>query len=120
MSNSRSRAADPKRESAEALNVADFKIDDMLNVPGDQLLAEVAEDFGDPAFLAAQFDSIALSTVSGHNRSGINRGGAMATFPVQPAALGAASVRTFSRPPPAAPRPFSGAALAILAEWLVA
>src|SRR5262249_33011046 len=57
---------------------------------------------------------------SGHNRSGINRGGVMATFPVQPAALGAASVRTFSRPPPAAPRPFSGAALAILAEWLVA
>jgi len=116
MSNSRPRAADPKRESDEALNVADFKIDDMLNVAGDQLLAEVAEDFGDPAFLASQFDSIALPAVSGHERGGVNRGAAMAPFPVQPAALGAASVRAFSRRQPAA---FSRASLAILAEWLV-
>src|SRR6266481_916096 len=120
MSNNRPRAVDSKHKSDEALNVADFKIDDILNVPGDQLLAEVAEDFGAPAFLAAQFDSIALPTVSSHSRSGVNRGGAMATFPVQPAALGAASVRAFSRPPPAAPRSFSRAALALLAEWLVA
>src|SRR5215831_17052065 len=103
MSNSRSRAADPKRESAEALNVADFKIDDMLNVPGDQLLAEVAEDFGDPAFLAAQFDSIALPVLSSHDRSGLNRGGAMATFPVQPASPRTASVRAFPRPPRLSP-----------------
>jgi len=116
MSNSRPRAADPKRESDEALNIADFKIDDMLNAPRDQLLAEVAEDFGDPAFLAAQFDSIALPAVSGHDGGGVNRGAAMALFPVQPAALGAASVRAFSRRQPAA---FSRASLAILAEWLV-
>ena len=64
---------DPKHKSDEALNVADFRIDDILNVPGDQLLAEVAEDFGDPAFLATQFDSTALPTVSSHNRSGVNR-----------------------------------------------
>ncbi len=120
MSNNRLRAVDPKRKGDEALNVADFKIDDILNVPGDQLLAEVAEDFGDPAFLAAQFDSIALPGVSSHNRRGVNWGGAMVTFPVQPAAPGAASARVFSRPPPAAPWSFSRAALAILAEWLVA
>ena len=112
MSNSRSRAADPKRESAEALNVADFKIDDMLNVPGGQLLAEVAEDFGDPAFLAAQFDSIALPAVSGHNSRGVD----LATFPVQPAAAGGACARAFSRRQPAA---FSRASLAILSKWLV-
>jgi SPOR domain len=120
MSNNRLRAVDPKREGDEALNVADFKIDDILSVPGDQLLAEVAEDFGDPGFLAAQFDSIALPGVSSHNRRGVNWGGAMVTFPVQPAAAGAACARAFSRPSPAAPRPFSRAAIAILAEWLVA
>jgi cell division septation protein DedD len=120
MSNNRLRAVDPKRKGDEALNVADFKIDDILSVPGDQLLAEVAEDFGDPGFLAAQFDSIALSGVSSHNHRGVNWGGAMVTFPAQPAAPGAASARAFSRPPPAAPRSFSCAALAILAEWLVA
>jgi cell division septation protein DedD len=120
MSNNRLRAVDPKRKGDEALNVADFKIDDILSVPGDQLLAEVAEDFGDPGFLAAQFDSIALSGVSSHNHRGVNWGGAMVTFPAQPAAPGAASARAFSRPPPAAPRSFSRAALAILAEWLVA
>ena len=118
MSNNGPRAVDPKRKGDEALNVADFKIDDILNVPGDQLLAEVAEDFGDPAFLAAQFDSIALPAVSGHNRSGVNWSGAMASFPALPAAPGAASARAFSRPPPAAPRSLSRAALAILAEWL--
>src|SRR6266446_6963850 len=120
MSNNRPRAVDPKRKGDEALNVADFKIDDILNLPGDQLLAEVAEDFGDPAFLASQFDSIALPGVSSHNRRGVNWGGAMVTFPVQPAAPGAASARAFSRPPPAAPWSFSRAALAILAEWLAA
>src|SRR5215467_13437255 len=119
MSNNRPRAVDTKHKSYEALNVADFKIDDILNVPGDQLLAEVATDFGDPAFLAAQFDSIALPAVSSHDMSGVNRGGAVATFPVQPAAPGSAPVRAFSRLPPAAPWSSSRAALAILAEWLV-
>jgi len=119
MSNNGPRAVDPKRKGDEALNVADFKIDDILNVPGDRLLDEVAEDFGDPAFLAAQFDSIALPAVSSHNRSGVNWSGAMATFPALPAAPGAASARAFSRPLPAAPRSLSRAAFAILAEWLV-
>jgi cell division septation protein DedD len=120
MSNNRRRAVDSKHKRNEALNVADFKIDDILNVPGDQLLAEVAEDFGDPAFLAAQFDSIALPAVSGHDRGGVNRGATMVPFPMQPAALGAASVRAFSPPPLAAPGSRSRAALGILAEWLVA
>src|SRR5262249_35148379 len=119
MSNNRRRAVDSKHKRNEALNVADFKIDDILNVPGDQLLAEVAEDFGDPAFLAAQFDSIALPAMSSHNRSGVNRGGATVTFPVQPAAPGAASVRALSRPPPAAQWSSSRAALEMLAEWFV-
>ena len=114
MSNNRPRAVDPNKGD-DALNVADFKIDDILNVPGDQLLAEVAEDFGDPAFLAAQFDSIALSTVSSRDGSGVNRRGAAATVPVQPAATGAASVRAFPRPPQWS---FFRAALATLAEPL--
>ncbi len=118
MSNDRPRAVDSKHKRDEALNVADFKIDDILSVPGDQLLAEVAEDFGDPAFLAAQFDSIALPALSSQSNSGVNRGGATATFPVQPAALGAVSLRALPRPSPATPWSFSRAAFAILAEWL--
>jgi cell division protein FtsN len=116
MSNNRPRAVDSKHKSNEALNVADFKIDDILNVPGDQLLAEVAEDFGDPAFLAAQFDSIALLAVASRDRSGVNRGRAMATFPVQPAASGVALVRALPR---RLPWSFSRAALATLAKWPV-
>src|SRR5262249_24838951 len=92
----------------------DFKIDDILNVPGDQLLAEVAEDFGDAAFLAAQFDSIALPAVSSHDTSGVGRGGAMTTFAIQPAAPDAASVRACPRP---SLRAVSHAAVAMLAEW---
>ena len=116
MSNNRRRAVDSNLKRNEALNVADFKIDDILNVPGDQLLAEVAEDFGDPAFLAAQFDSIALSPVSSRDSSGVNRRRAAATVPVQPAAPGAASVRAFQRPPLWS---FFRVALATLAEPLV-
>src|SRR5262249_13008499 len=116
MNNNGPRVVDPKHESDEVLNVADFIVDDILNVPGDQLLAEVAEDFGDPAFLAAKFDSIALPAVPGHNSGGVDRRGAMATFPVQPAVPGAASVRVFPRPPPWS---FSRAVAAVLAEWLV-
>lgn len=115
MSNNTPRAADSKQRD-EALNVADFKIDDILNVPGDQLLAEVAEDFGDPAFLATQFDSIALPGVSTHDMRGFNRPEAMATLRVQPAAPGAASVRAFPR---SRRWSFSRATLAILAQWPV-
>jgi cell division septation protein DedD len=115
MSNNTPRAADSKQRD-EALNVADFKIDDILNVPSDQLLAEVAEDFGDPAFLATQFDSIALPAVSTHDMSGFNRPKAMATWRVQPAAPGAASVRAFPR---SRRWSFSRAALATPAQWPV-
>jgi cell division septation protein DedD len=112
MSNNTPRAVDSNHRR-EALAVADFKIDDILNVPGDQLLAEVAEDFGDPAFLAAQFDSIALPAVSTHDMSRVNRRAARATLCVQPAAP---SVRAFPRSPRWS---FFRATLAILAEWLV-
>jgi SPOR domain len=114
MSNDRPRAVHSNRRSDEALNVADFKIDDILNVPGDQLLAEVTEDFGDPAFLAAQFDSIALPAVSSRNRIGVNRGAAMATLRARAAACGEASAHPLPRHPPV-----FRAALAILTEWLV-
>jgi hypothetical protein len=113
MSNNTPRAVDSKHKPDEALAVADFKIDDILNVPGDQLLAEVAEDFGDPAFLAAEFDSIALPAMSTHDMSRVNRRGTMATLRVQPAAPGTASVRAFPRSPRWS---FFGATLAILAE----
>jgi cell division septation protein DedD len=99
MSNNTPRAVESKHKRDEALAVADFKIDDVLNVPGDQLLAEVAEDFGDPAFLAAQFDSIALPAVSTRDMSRVNRRRAIATLRVQPGAPGAALVRAFPRSP---------------------
>jgi cell division septation protein DedD len=110
MSSNTQRAVDSKHKRDEALAIADFKIDSVLNVPGDQLLAEVAEDFGDPAFLAAQFDSIALPAVSPHDMSRVNQRGAMATLCVQPVP---ASVRAFPRSPR---RSLFRATLAILAE----
>jgi hypothetical protein len=54
-----------KARKNEALNLADFEIDDILSTPGERLLAEVGEDFGDPMFLAAEFDAIALPILSG-------------------------------------------------------
>ena len=103
------RAADSKHKR-EALNVADFKIDDILNVPGDQLLAEVAEDFGDPAFLAAQFDSIALSARSSDDIGRVNRPEATVRLPAAP---GMVSVRAFPQSPRTS---FSGATPA---QWPV-
>ena len=54
-----------KGQQNEALNLADFEIDDILSTCGERLLAEVGEDFGDPASLAAEFDAIALPLLSG-------------------------------------------------------
>jgi cell division septation protein DedD len=54
-----------KGQKNEALNLADFEIDDILSTSGERLLAEVGEDFGDPMFLAAEFDAIALPILSG-------------------------------------------------------
>lgn len=39
-------------------NLADAMSEDILNTPGDDLLCEVEEDYGDPQALAVQFDRI--------------------------------------------------------------
>jgi hypothetical protein len=48
--------------------LADVLVDDILNTPADQLLVEVAEDYGDPRALAAAFDRIALRARSSKDR----------------------------------------------------
>lgn len=96
----------------QALNLADFKIDDILSTPGDRLLAEVGEDFGDPALLAAEFDSIAASLLSGRDVSAADPGEVAATSAVQRTAAGVASLRASSAMSPATPWPFRQAALA--------
>jgi cell division septation protein DedD len=48
--------------------LADVLVEDILNTPGDQLLAEVAEDYGNARALAAAFDKIALRAKSSHDR----------------------------------------------------
>ena len=72
---------DSNQTRDQALRVADFKIDDILSVPGDQLLAEVAEDFGDPALLAAEFDAIASPVLSRHDDGAVSEAGAATTAP---------------------------------------
>jgi hypothetical protein len=66
MTNHRPRTMDEKQKRDEALNLADFKVDDIMRVPADELQAETAEDFGDPAFLAEEFDAIARPVMSRH------------------------------------------------------
>ena len=39
-------------------NLADALTEDILNTPGDELLREVEEDYGDPLALANKFDQI--------------------------------------------------------------
>jgi len=48
--------------------MADVLVEDIENTPADQLLAEVAEDYGNARALAATFDKIALRARSGHDR----------------------------------------------------
>jgi len=80
---------DPKQKRDQALNLADFKIDDILSVPGDRLLAEVAEDYGQPTHLAEAFDAIASPLLSRHDTAAVGRG----------VAPGAASLAAAPRPP---------------------
>src|ERR1700730_6590025 len=98
MSNKRPQAVDSKQKRDEALNVADFKIDDILNVRGDNLLAEVAENFGNPTLLAAEFDSIAFPVMSSHDNSAVKQGDTAVNLSVQQAAPGTASLRAFPQP----------------------
>src|SRR5229473_4148651 len=48
--------------------LADVLIEDILSTPGDQLLAEVAEDHGNPRAFADSFDKIVLRAKSSHDR----------------------------------------------------
>jgi cell division septation protein DedD len=101
------------KQRRDDLNLADFKIDNILSVPGDQLLAEVAEVHGRPTHLADAFDAIASPLLSRHDAAAVRAGSAEAIISLAPAAPDAASP---SRPWAAAwPRPSTG--LATLAEW---
>jgi hypothetical protein len=99
------------RKQNEALNIADFKTDDILSASDDQLLAEVGEDRGDPLMLAAEFDAIASPVISRHLGGAINQGDAPTTAR-QPVLL--------ARSQAGAPWTFLKAALARLSECLVA
>ena len=109
---------DEKQQRDPALELADFKIDDMSSVSGERLLAEVAEDFGDPAHLAAAFDAIALPIIAKHGGGAVDE--PAAALSVAFAAPGPAfpphqALPKSSRAPRLSPR---RAALAALAEWL--
>jgi hypothetical protein len=96
----------------EAINIADFKIDDILSTPGDQLLAEVAEDYGDQGTLAAEFDAIAFPVITRHIDGAVKPGGSAA-------AGGRPGLFAASRPGASWPF-FLQAALARLSEWAAA
>jgi hypothetical protein len=96
------------RKRNDALNIADFTIDDILSTPGDQLLAEVAEDYGDHEALAAEFDAIAFPVLSQHSEGVVGHG--------DPAAPAQRPV-PFARSSPGASRAFLQAALVRLSEW---
>jgi tetratricopeptide (TPR) repeat protein len=51
-------------------NLADAMSEDILNTPGDDLLCEVEEDYGDPQALAVQFDRIRAQAESEALRMG--------------------------------------------------
>lgn len=57
------------RPTMPALALADFEVDDILATPGERLMTEAGEDFGDPAALAAAFDAIAAPLLApAHSR----------------------------------------------------
>jgi cell division septation protein DedD len=108
---------DEKQKRDAALNLADFKIDDMSSLPGDRLLAEVAEDFGDPAYLAAAFDAIAFPVIANQGGGAVDEGAAAlsaARATPGPAPVALQALPRASRAPRSSPR----AALATLAEWV--
>jgi cell division protein FtsN len=80
----------------EALNLADFEIDDILSTPAERLLAEVREDFGDSASLAAEFDAIALPLLSGAQGGAADRRAVASASAVAQAASVIASRRVAS------------------------
>jgi hypothetical protein len=97
------------RKRNEALNIADFKTDDILSASDVQLLGEVGEDCGDTLMLAAEFDAIASPVISRHLVGAVNRGDAP-TIAAQPVPLAGSRA--------GAPWPFLQMALARLSGWL--
>jgi hypothetical protein len=59
--------------------LAEFRIENILSASGDQLLAEVAEDHGDPHALAAEFDAIVRPIMSSHSDRSIEQSSIAAT-----------------------------------------
>jgi cell division septation protein DedD len=119
MTNDRPHTMDEKQKRDASLHLADFKIDDMSSVPGERLLAEVAEEFGDPAHLAAAFDAIAFPVIANQGGGAVNEGAA--AFSAARTTPGPASAALQASPSPSrAPRlSLRPAALATLAaEWL--
>jgi hypothetical protein len=57
-----------KTNQQELDRLADFLVEDIVNTPADELLAEVAEDYGNARALAATFDKVALRARSGNDR----------------------------------------------------
>jgi cell division septation protein DedD len=111
---------DSKQARQEALNLADFKIDDILSAPREQLLAEAAEDFGHPGFLAAAFDTIASAVTSGRDDGAVDQGAEAASQHALPGATAFPAILG----PSAARRPFGvlgsflQTALAMVAAWI--
>jgi hypothetical protein len=99
--------------------IADFIVEDILSVSDDQLLAEAAEDYGNPIALAAEFDSIALPAMSRHNTSAVTNSPATAHAPQ--IALAEARLRAFAGPSPTTTSwSFLQAEVAMLSQWLAA
>jgi hypothetical protein len=95
-----------KGQKNEALDLADFEVDDILSTPGERLLAEAGEDFGDPTLLAAEFDAIALPLLSGADGAAAARVAAASASGVAQAAAGVASWRASPAASPSVPSSF--------------
>jgi cell division septation protein DedD len=110
---------DSKQARQEALNLADFKIDDILSAPREQLLAEAAEDFGHPGFLAAAFDKIASAVMSGRDDGAVDQGAEAASQHAVPGATAFPAILgpSAARKPFGVPGSFLQTALA-MAAWI--
>jgi len=116
MTNDRPHTVDEKQKRDAALNLADFKADDIASIAGDQLLAEVAEDFGHREFLAEAFDAVALPVIANQGGGAVDAG--TAALSAARATPGPASLQALPRPSRALQLSLRRAALATLAEWL--
>jgi hypothetical protein len=58
-----------RQERRDLASLSDFMSEDILSTPGIALIEEVAEDCGDPEFLASAFDRIASAILAGRHKS---------------------------------------------------